>query len=928
MNANIDSEETVAGHGRTHLLRATEKVRFNLPQGRVTLAPFFAPTSVLVIGASERTGSVGHVLLKNLKQADYGGEIYVVNPKRKFVLDVPSYDSVDHLPSVPDLAIIVTPAKTVPEIVSDCARVGIPAGIIISAGFKECGEAGMELERQVQLRRGKMRIVGPNCLGIMSPYAGLNATFAYGMAKPGNVGFVSQSGALCSAVLDWSLKENVGFSAFVSLGSMADVNWADILQYLGEDQKTGSIMIYMETIGNARSFLSAAREVALSKPIILIKAGRSTEGAKATASHTGSLAGSDDVLEAAFRRAGVLQVDTIAELFSMAEALGKQPKPGGPRLAIITNGGGPAALATDRLISSGGRLAQLSATTVSQCDKLLPPHWSHGNPVDILGDANAQCYADVLQVVASDPGTDGVLVILTPQAMTECDETAERITKCSHLYGKPVLASWMGGVAVAHGEAILNRGGIPTFKYPDTAAAAFGAMWRYTANLRALYETPTSDSPTSDRAKSRALVDGILKDVLHSNRLLLSEVESKNILQAYGIPTVESLVAHNAEDAVAIANKLGYPIVLKLHSHTITHKAAVGGVRLNLADAQAVSKAFAEIQDAVTKGAGQGHFLGVCVQPMVSRSGSEIIIGSSVDAQFGPVILFGAGGGLTEVLRDRSLGLPPLNTNLAQRMIEKTQIYKVLKATSQKAGDAGLEHMRQLLVNFSRLVSSHPRIKEIDINPVLFSGDSLLALDARVILHDKELSDHDLPRLAIRPYPDEYVTSWRLRDGSVVIIRPVKPEDEPLMVRFHQNLSNRSVYLRYCTAFKLAKRIAHERMTRICFNDYDREIALVAEHTGHGGGREIIGVARLVRIPHSTSAEFALLIADSWQRLGLGTRFMELLIAVGKQEEVRNIIGYIMASNLPMRKLCHRAGFSLQFHPKSGEWIAIKDVKP
>src|SRR5690242_8398992 len=568
--------------------------------GRTTnaLDVFFSPRSVAVVGATENVGSVGRTILWNLMTSPFGGTVFPVNPKRASVLGVKAYPSLSEIPEPVDLAVIVTPPPSVPGIIRECGETGVRGAVVISAGFKEVGPEGAALERQVlaEAQAANIRVIGPNCLGVMCPLTGLNATFATTVARPGSVGFISQSGALCTAVLDWSLKEMVGFSAFVSIGSMVDVGWGDLIYYLGNVPKTRSIVIYMESIGNARSFLSAAREVALNKPIIVIKPGRTAAAAKAAASHTGSLTGSDEVLEAAFRRVGVLRVNTIADMFYMAEILSKQPRPKGPRLTIVTNAGGPGVLATDALITGGGELAELTPETMEAYNAVLPATWSHNNPVDIIGDASPERYAKALDIAAHDPNSDGMLVILTPQAMTDPTRIAEQVKPLAKQEGKPVLASWMGGVDVAAGEEILNRANIPTFPYPDTAARAFNYMWKYSYNLRGLYETPSMPEDSAAWTPDRKLVQETIAKARGERREILTEFESKQVLAAYGIPVAKTMVARDAAAAVAAANELGYPVVLKLFSETITHKTDVGGVQLNLNNAAAVEKAFAEIQ--------------------------------------------------------------------------------------------------------------------------------------------------------------------------------------------------------------------------------------------------------------------------------------------------------------------------------------------
>ena len=882
-----------------------------LRQERHPLEPFFKPRSVALIGATETPGSVGRTLLQNLTGASFGGRVVPVNPKRDNVLGIKAYRSVADIPGEVDLAVIATPAPTVPALIGQCADRAIPAAVIISAGFRETGAAGAELERQVivEARRGRMRLIGPNCLGVMSPLTGLNATFAHGIARPGNVAFLSQSGALLTAILDWSLREQVGFSAFISLGAMLDVGWGDLIDYLGNDPSTHSIVLYMESIGDARGFLSAAREVALTKPIIVIKAGRSEAASRAAASHTGALTGSDDVLDAAFRRSGVLRVTDIGDVFHLADVLGKQPRPAGPRLTMVTNAGGPGVLATDALIAAGGELAPLEATTVTQLDAALPAAWSRGNPVDVLGDADPVRYAKALELVAADRSSDGLLVILTPQDMTDPTLIAEGLSKHARIEGKPILASWMGGAQVAAGVEILNRAGIPTFAFPDDAARAFCYMWRYTDNLRGLYETPGRRAEGETQPETaRATIDGARAD----GRTLLDEHESKAILASYGIPVVPTRVARDEAEAMAVAVELGFPVAVKLWSRTITHKTDVGGVKLGLSDAAAVAQAFREIRASVSSKVGESHFLGVTVQPSVDRgSGLELILGSAADPQFGPVLLFGTGGELVEVFRDRALALPPLNTTLARRMMEQTRIFRAF-AGARGRPPVDLEALAALLVRFGDLVVEQPRIREIDINPLLASPAGLVALDARVVLHDETIRDADLPKTAIRPYPGEYLSRVTLRDGTPIVIRPIRPDDEPLVVAFHKTLSEESVRMRYMQAMKLDERTAHQRLLRICFSDYDREIVLVAEGELAGRGREILAVGRLSRDRLAgEDAEFSLLVGDPWQGRGVGRELLCRLIDVGRREKLSRIHADVLGSNLRMQRLCSNLGFTL-----------------
>lgn len=874
---------------------------------RESLDAIFQPSSVAVVGASEREGSVGRTILWNLISNPFGGTVYPINPKRANVLGIKAYPSIGELPEAPGLAVIVTPAPTVPGIVAECVAAGVKGCIIISAGFKETGEEGAALEAQVlaQARKGNMRIIGPNCLGVMRPGTGLNATFAGDMARPGSVAFISQSGALLTGILDWSFSEHVGFSAFVSIGSMLDVSWGDLIHYLGDDPRTKSIVLYMESIGDARSFLSAAREVALQKPIIVIKAGRTAEAAHAAASHTGTLAGSDDVLDAAFRRSGVLRVDSIADLFYMAEVLGKQPRPRGKRLTILTNAGGPGVLATDALVQGGGELTPISDQTMEQLNAFLPSAWSHNNPVDVLGDADPERYAKSLEIAAADDNADGLLVVLTPQDMTDPTQTAEALTGYASSTGKPVLASWMGGATVAAGERILNGAGIPTFGYPDTAARVFNYMWHYDYNLRGIYETPSLAEGGGEAEPDRDQATRLLEAVRDEGRSLLTEYESKKLLECYGIPTTRTKRADTPDEAVAQAAELGYPVVVKLDSRTITHKVDVGGVQLNLADEAAVRDAFETIRANLADRGRLDAFDGVTVQPMVSTKGYEVILGSSLDPQFGPVVLFGSGGSLVEVYRDRALGLPPLSTTLARRMMEQTKIYEALQGVrGQQPVDQ--DALEKLVVRFSQLVAEQRLVKELDINPLLASSDQLIALDARVVLHEPDVDLDTVPRTAIRPYPRRYVREWKAPSGEAFTIRPIRPEDEPELVRFHERLSEQSVYLRYAGVAKLSQRTAHDRLARICFNDYDREMALVAEHQGR-----IDGVARLTKRFGTGDGEFALLVSDDRQRKGLGTELLGRLVEIGADEGLDRITADILRENGAMQRVARKLGFEI-----------------
>jgi acetyltransferase len=894
---------------------------------RAGLESLFVPRSAVVIGATDRPGTVGCSVISNLLSSKFPLKVYAVNPTHTEVLGIKTHKHVGEIPGAVDLAVVVTPAQTVPQIIGECVDAGVRSAVVISAGFREQGPAGAKLEEKIKehLQRGMLRLVGPNCMGFMNPVIGLNATFAKSMPHKGSVAFLSQSGALQTAILDWSQREHVGFSAIVSTGSMLDVGWGDLIYHFGDDPHTKSILLYMESVGDARSFLSAAREIALSKPIIVIKAGRSEAASRAAASHTGALTGSDDVLEAAFRRCGVLRVQNIADLFYMAEVLSKQPRPRGPRLSIVTNAGGPGVLATDALMATGGELTVLSPESVHALNEFLSAHWSHSNPVDVLADADAERFAKAVEIISKDPGSDGLLAVIAPQGLADPTQVAEQIKKHSHTSTKPLLASWMGGDGVAEGTAILNAAGIPTFSYPDTAARAFTYMWRYTYNLRGLYETPALVDGSEPDASSRINADEFLRKI-RARRTMLNEFEAKRLLSFYGIPVVDTRAAESEDNAVALAAEIGYPVALKLLSNTIAHKTDVDGVRLNLQTSDQVRNAFRSIQSSVTEKAGAQHFGGVTVQRMVRRDGYELILGSTIDAQFGPVILFGSGGVMVEVYRDHALALPPLNTTLAQRLMEQTRIFTALKGVRGRK-PVNLSALEQLLVRFSQLVMEQPWIEEIDINPLLATPDELIALDARIVLHDATLPAEQLPRPSIRPYPSQYIWDWRLKDGTPVTIRPIRPEDEPLMVQFHSTLSERSVYLRYFFSLSLSTRVEHDRLVRICFGSYDRGFALVADRknpeTGH---HEILGVGRFSAIDRA-EAEAAVLVSDRWHSLGLGTELLAGVARVARAEKFQRLSGEILRDNLATQAIFKKVGFKLSSTEDPSSVSALLDLR-
>ena len=905
-----------------------------------SMKAMFAPQSIALIGASDKPRSVGHSLMENLRCFD--GDFFPINPQHDTVGGMAAFPHIGALPGKVDLAVIATPAATVPAIIRECSCAGVSAAVIVSAGFRETGPLGAHLEQEclAEARSAKLRLLGPNCLGLMVPRRGLNATFAAGIAKPGSVAFLSQSGALCAAVLDWSIRENVGFSAFVSMGSMLDIEWGELIRYFGDDPDTKSIVCYMESVGDARAFLSAARGVTLNKPIIVLKVGRTDAAARAATSHTGTLTGSDAVLDAAFHRVGVLRVNTIGELFDMAALLSKQPRPRGPHLTIVTNAGGPGALATDALIAGGGVLTNLSECVIEAVSQFCPSHWSHGNPIDLLGDANAAQFAKAAELAIHDSQSDGVLVILTPQSMTEASETAKVLTTLAANARKPLLASWMGGASLDSAKRILNDANIPVFQYPDDAAKAFSLMWRNCAELRLLYEIPSFghkclaadagifDSKDDGQSETQlgeqriGNAETIIGAVRRAGRTLLTEVESKQLLTVYGIPTVETVVALTEEDAVDHAERIGFPVVVKLFSETLTHKTEVGGVHLDLYTPAAVRCAWRAIRGRLGDGAGKQHFQGVTVQPMVKRDGYEIILGSAIDTQFGPVLLFGAGGQLVEVFKDTVLGLPPLNTTLARRLMEQTKIYAALKGVRAREA-VDLTALEQLLVRFSQLVVEQRRIAEIDINPLSVSKEGMLALDARVVLQPPECREEALPQFAIRPYPTEYTTAYKLPDGSSAMIRAVRPEDESTLLIFRQTFLEPGGGMRSSSLKQLDGCFRQDLLKPMCFIDYDLEMLLVVERLHPSeGSNEIVATGRLTKLHEVNEAEISLLVGAAWQGQGLGTELLKRLVQVGHGEKLERIFAVIQSGNEAMRKMALKLGFKIQPIPDSTESCA------
>jgi acetyltransferase len=877
------------------------------------LDKIFNPRSVAIIGASDEEGSVGYALMKNFIDLGFEGKVYPVNIRKTEILGLKAYQSVDQIPEPVDLAVIATPAKSVPDIVEQCGKAGIKGLIIISAGFKEIGVEGKALEDKILEIKNKygLRIIGPNCLGVIRPSVKLNATFINKTPKPGNIAFISQSGALGSAILDWAIQENIGFSNFVSVGSMLDVDFGDLIDYFGTDPKTRSILMYIEGLTDARKFMSAARHFARTKPVIVVKAGRCSESAKAAASHTGSLTGEDVIYDAAFKRAGIVRVEEIADLFNCAEVLGMQPLPKGPNLAIITNAGGPGVMATDALIARGGKLAKLNQKTMEYLNSILPHYWSRGNPIDILGDAKADRYKAVLEACLNDENVDGVLIIYTAQAVAEPVEIAKSIIEVCKNKGyqnKTILTSFMGTEAVEEANRIFNQNSIPTYSTVEQAVKTYLYMFQYKRNLELLYETP-EELPV-DVAPPKRPIMVIMRNAAMENRELLNEAEAKKLLEYYGFPIVKTVVAKTLDEAAAIAIQIGYPVVLKILSPQIVHKTEAGGVILDINSEAELKEAFKRIIERAKKYNPDAEILGVTVQPMIKKRGYEIIVGAKTDPLFGPVILFGMGGIGVELFKDFSIGLPPLNQTLARRLMEGTKVYQLLKGY-RNLPPANIKLLEELIVRFSQLLIDFPQLKEVDLNPLLIDENDAVIIDARIVIDRKKIFQKIEPHqhLVISPYPKKYEALWKMRDGRAVLLRPIKPEDEPLWLEMFRNFSEESIRFRF---FQIIKDTPHEVRVRYCNIDYDREIAIVAELT-ENGQRKILGVVRVSLEPDRKSGEIAFIVADPWQGLGLGTKMVDYTIEICKEMDVESIYAIMLPENHRAINLTKKMGFTLKY---------------
>lgn len=873
--------------------------------GTENLDKIFNPKRIAVIGASDREDSLGAKVLRNLIGVGYKGVVYPVNSFRSTVQGIAAYPSVKKIPWKIDLAIIVTPAHTAPQIVRECGESGVSGIIIMSAGFREAGAEGEALEKEILAIKDQynMRIIGAQSLGVIRPKIGLNATFAHKTVPPGKIAFISQSAALCASVLDWASEAHIGVSGVVSTGSMIDVDLGDLIDYFGSDAQTRSIVLYIECVKDARKFMSAARGFARAKPIVVVKAGRFPESAEAAISHTGALCGEDAVHDAAFRRAGIVRVEAISDLFSCAETLAKQPNPKGPNLTIITNAGGPGIMATDALIARGGRLSRLSSETIDALKSVLPSYCRVTNPIDILEEATLDRFRKVIEICFKDPNSDGFLIIYTPQGVADPLATAEMIVELSKQTTKTLLVSLICEGVCSNARQILTQNSIPAFTTPEESISAFMNMYHYTENLELLYQTPEE---LSVEVSIPTFLKGILKNAFSEGLTVLSASDSLRFLEAYKIPTIRTLVAKTPKEAEVMASELGFPVVMKAQSPQITHKSRAQGVILNVWSPSEIEPFFTRLSAAVRSYDPNAEFQGVAIQPMFRGRGSELLIGSKKDAQFGSVIVFGRGGVATELLKDTSIGLPPLNQVLARRLMERTDIYKSLVSGEHPSNVKLLE---EILIKFSQLVTDFPEIKEIDINPLIISGNEAVAVDARIVIDQERILHGARPHehLVIAPYPRKYVSQWQLKNGASVTLRPIKPEDETLLSELYESLSDETLKFRF---FQISNDFSHEVLTRYCNIDYDREIVIVAET--QNDQRRIIGVVLLMLEPGGKRGEFAVVVGDQWQGQGLGSKLMDYIVEIGKDMGLKAIYGYSISDNTRMISLCKRKGYKLE----------------
>ncbi len=903
------------------------------------LEPLFAPRSVAVVGASERAGSLGRAVFGNLHAGGYGGALYPVNPKHKQVDGVACYARLADLPAPPDLAVLVTPAPTVEAVLRDAGAAGIRHAVVLSAGFDENDPAGAALLKKAgaSAREHGVRLLGPHCLGLMRPSIGLNATFARGGAKPGGLALVSQSGAICAALTDWAWAAGIGFSSVISTGAAVDVDFGEILDYLMFDTHTQSILLYIEGIHDARRFISGLRACARTKPIVVLKVGRysvpavqeivhPTAGAFSryvnglhaghadapaepartpSLSHTSSLVGDDAVFDAALRRSGVVRAETYAELFAIARLLAAGRLPRGKRLAILSNGGGPGVIAADCAGDKGVDLASLSPATLEALNAALPPHWSHTNPVSILGDARPEHYSAALAPLLADPGVDGVLTLFAPQIVTSAQEAAQALLPLALSANKPVLTAWLGEAEARAGRALIEEAGMPAFQYPDSGVLAFAALARYAHAQTMLLEVPPplASSYTPDLAAAHQLA----RDTVAAGRHVLSESESKQLLGWFGIPTPRIALATTRTDAKRLGEEIGFPLALKIVSPDIVHKSDVGGVTLNVRDSASLEREYGKLLARVAQTRPDAGLEGVAIQPMIEkRFGRELLVGVARDPVFGQVITFGAGGVAVELLRDHAIGLPPLNHRLAEELIAGTRM-ALLLAPYRHIPGADREAIIDVLIKVSDMVCALPWLQEMDINPLTVDAHGAVALDARVVIDPAHLADDLRYRhMAIHPYPSAMVHTETLRDGSTLLLRPIRPEDAAIEREFVEGLSEQSRYMRFFNPLKV---LAPRLLARLTQVDYDRELALVAT-TGSGPEERIVGVVRYSPNADGTSCEFAVTVADAWNGKGLGSLLMRRLIEAARNAGYQRLTGSVLESNNKMHALMRRLGFA------------------
>lgn len=885
----------------------------------VDIAPFFEAKSVALIGASERPGSLGTVLMENLTEAEFGGPIYPVNARHPKIAGHRAYASVRDIGEPVDLAIVVTPAKTVPQILEDCGASGVRAAVILSAGFRETGPEGRDLEADVVsvARRHGIRFIGPNCLGVMRPDIGLNATFSRGMAHPGRIALVSQSGAMCTAMLDWAEPRNVGFSCVISSGIAADVDFGEILDYLVFDPATRAIMLYIEGIHDARRFMSALRAASRVKPVIVMKGGRYREGSRAAVSHTGALVGSDDVFDAALSRAGAVRVNDYSHFFAVAETLHTGLKTKGPKLAIVTNGGGPGVIAADALGDHRLSLAPLADETVAELDRALPRVWSGGNPVDVIGDASAERYAAAVRACLEDPGVDSVLSIFVPVGLTEPLDVARAVSKIAADIRKPLLTCWMGDISMRTSREHLRDAGIPTFATPEAAIESFAAAAAHRANQKLLLEVPEPVSFETDT--DRAGAEAIIENALASGREVLDVVESKAILAAFGIPVVRSMPAHDAAEATAIAEEIGLPIAMKIHSRDITHKSDVDGVRLGISSGAEVRKAFNEIVDTARSINPDADIIGVTIEPMWKpRAGRELMLGVINDEAFGPAISVGLGGTMVEVIGDRAVGLPPLNRYLVRKLIDDTRAATYLQPYRGRPA-ANRNAVEKVILRLSDMVGQLPWIAELDINPLIVDETEARAIDARIAVRRVSPAANSYAHMAIHPYPVDLVDELVLSDGTSLTVRPIRPEDAVIEREFVNGLSDRSRYLRFMASLK---EITPEMLSRFTQIDYDREMALIAVLPGEDNDRQI-AVARYIMYPDGRGCEFGIVVGDDWHHKGIATYLLQRLIDIARDRRLERMDGIVLRENRGMLKLAEDLGFTSHRVPEDPQLVRV-----